>query len=150
MTRLTEIAEGIYQQPKKSFEEGIAQAMVAVLASPRFLFRIEDGVDKSLPVTLIDEHSLASRLSYLLWSTMPDQELTSLADRGELRKNLQPQVKRLLADSRSKEFIENFTGQWLQVRDVAGISINERAVFARERTNCSSWRGAPPFSKTKS
>ncbi len=138
VTRLASIAESVYKQPGKNFEEAVAQAMVAVLASPRFLFRTEEGVDRSAPFTLVDEYALASRLSYFLWSTMPDEELITLADHNDLRKNLDSQVKRMLADSRSKEFTENFTGQWLQVRDVAGISINERAVFARERTN------APP------
>ena len=77
-------------------------------------------------------HAFASRLSYFLWSTMPDDELFRLAERGELRKNLVAQVKRMLADGRSQELIENFTGQWLQVRDVEGIDINARAVLGRE------------------
>ena len=107
---------------------------VAVLASPRFLFRVEDS-EANNPVKtqpLVDEYALASRLSYFLWSTMPDEELFRLAERGELRKNLASQVKRMLADSRSQELIENFTGQWLQVRDVEGIDINSRAVLGRE------------------
>src|SRR5262249_5453300 len=80
----------------------------------------------------VDEYSLASRLSYFLWTTMPDDELFRLADRGELRKNLPAQIKRMLADSRSEMFVENFVGQWLQARDVEGISINARAVLARD------------------
>jgi hypothetical protein len=149
VNRLASIAESVYNQPGKSLEEGVRHAMVAVLASPRFLFRIEEGTDPAAPFALIDEPALASRLSYFLWSTMPDEELSALANRGELRKNLGTQVKRLLADSRSKEFIENFTGQWLQVRDVAGISINERAVFARERTNSVPSEGRRRFQKPK-
>jgi hypothetical protein len=78
---------------------------------------------------------MASRLSYFLWSSMPDQELFDLAERGELRKNIGAQVKRLLADGRSEAFIENFAGQWLQARDVEGVSINARAVFQREGNN---------------
>ena len=134
LDRLVAIAEGIYGQPGKRFEGGIAQAMVAVLASPRFLFRVEE-TEPSRPTPshpLVDEYALASRLSYFLWSTMPDEELLSLAQRAELRKNLVAQVKRMLADSRAQELIENFTGQWLQVRDVEGIDINARAVLGRD------------------
>jgi len=131
---LVAIAEAAYRQKGKHFEEGIAHAMVAVLASPRFLFRVEDSEANSPVKThpLVDEFALASRLSYFLWSTMPDEELFRLAERGEFRKNLASQVKRMLADSRSQELIENFTGQWLQVRDVEGIDINSRAVLGRE------------------
>ena len=133
--RLVAIAESTWMSPGKSFEDGIAQAIVPILASPRFLFRAEAPVatkstDKFPP---IDEYSLASRLSYFLWSSLPDAELAGLADRGELRKNLRTQVQRMIADKRSDAFIENFTGQWLQIRDVDGIDINGRAVQARDR-----------------
>jgi hypothetical protein len=132
--RLVAIAETAWTVPGKRFEDGIAQAMVPVLASPRFLFRVEDSAPGAGGKhALVDEHSLASRLSYFLWSTMPDEELFRLAGRGELRRNLPAQVKRMLADERSREFVENFTGQWLQVRDVEGIDINARAVLARDR-----------------
>ncbi|HEV3165730.1 MAG TPA: DUF1587 domain-containing protein, partial [Isosphaeraceae bacterium] len=132
--RLVWIAEDGYGQPGKRFEEGVAHAIVAVLASPRFLFRVEEpeATQAASPHPLIDEYALASRLSYFLWSTMPDDELVGLAERGELRKNLGAQVKRMLADPRSKEMIENFTGQWLQVRDIEGISIDARWVLARD------------------
>jgi hypothetical protein len=153
--RLVTLAENTDTQPGKRFEDGIAQAMVPVLASPRFLFRIEETEMSggrrekahSSPATasqsllrsaaamkssFVDEYSLASRLSYFLWSTLPDAELFALAERGELRKNLGPQVKRMLADDRSQQFVENFIGQWLQVRDVEGIDINARAVLARD------------------
>src|SRR5262249_54705561 len=80
----------------------------------------------------IDEYSLASRLSYFLWSSMPDAELFRLAGAGELRKNLDAQVKRMLTDSRSKAFYQNFIGQWLQVRDIETVVIDARAVLARE------------------
>lgn len=136
LTRLTGLAEAIYTQPEQSFESGVAQAMVAVLASPRFLFR-EEGVapapdGKSYP--LVDEYTLASRLSYFLWSSMPDDELFRLAGQGLLRRNLTAQAQRMLADSRSAGLIQNFSGQWLQTRDIETVPINARAVFARERT----------------
>ena len=134
VTRLAALAESVYTQPGKSFEAGVGYSMQAVIASPRFLFRMEQNESSAgkaawLPV---DEYSLASRLSYFLWSTMPDDELTKLAASGQLRANLPAQVKRMLADSRSHAMVENFTGQWLQVRDVQGITINAREVLARD------------------
>ncbi len=133
--RLAALAESIYTQPGKTFEAGIAHALVAVIASPRFLFRLEESAPgaETQPIAEVDEYSLASRLSYFLWSTMPDDELIGLASRGELRKNLGEQMHRLLADPRSESLVRNFTGQWLQARDVDGISINARAVLARDR-----------------
>jgi len=131
--RLITIAENTYTQPGKRFEDGIAQAIVPVLASPRFLFREEEaepGGSRKFP--LLDEFTLASRLSCFLWSTMPDEELFGLAQRGELRRNLDAQVKRMLADKRSAALVQNFVGQWLQTRDVEGIDINARVVLARD------------------
>ena len=133
--RLAGLAEMVYSQPDKSFEIGVSHAIVAVLASPRFLFRLEEseGATKSkAKISSIDEYSLASRLSYFLWSTMPDDELMALAKHGELRKNLAPQVRRMLADPRSDKMVQNFTGQWLQARDVDGISINARVILVRD------------------
>jgi len=134
VSRLVKLAEGVYTAPGKTFEAGVAHAMVAVLASPRFLFREEDVEPKARgqAYAAIDEYSLACRLSYFLWSSMPDPELFQLAEKRELRKNLAAQVKRMLADSRSKAFIQNFTGQWLQARDVENVVIDARAVLGRE------------------
>jgi hypothetical protein len=134
LDRLVRIAEEVWSQRGKRFEEGVAQAMVAVLSSPRFLFRVEaiEPGEAGAAHPLIDEYALASRLSYFLWSTMPDDELSQLAERHELRKNLAAQVKRMLADPRSNELVENFTGQWLQVRDVDGININAQVVLAAD------------------
>src|SRR5262245_46513623 len=108
--------------------------MIAILASPRFLFRLE-GVDPNRgqdPHPLLDEYALASRLSYFLWSSMPDDELFCLAEKGELRKNLPAQIERMLKDSRIEACVQNFVGQLRADRDVEGIPINERAVTARE------------------
>jgi mono/diheme cytochrome c family protein len=134
IVRLVAIAEGVNRQPGKRFEEGIARAMVAVLASPRFVFRVEEVLPTASRTShpLVDEFALASRLSYFLWSTMPDDELIRLASRGELRKGLDSQVKRMRADARSEALTRNFVGQWLEVRDVEGFYINERAVLRRE------------------
>ena len=112
--RLAALAEGVSARGQ-TFEAGVAQAMAAVLTSPRFLFR-EEGVEASSTARypLVDEYALASRLSYFLWSSMPDAELYRLALEHKLREQLGAQVDRMLADSRSAEFIHNFVGQWLR------------------------------------
>jgi hypothetical protein len=132
--RLTAMAEKVYSQNGKTFEEGVAQAMIAVLASPRFLFR-EEGTEPAAgrePYPFIDEYSLASRLSYFLWSSMPDDELLRLAGEGRLRDQLAGQMARMLKDERSNAFIRDFTGQWLRGRDIENVSIDVRSVLARE------------------
>jgi hypothetical protein len=131
LDRLVRIAEEAYSSPGKNFAQGVGQAMIAVLASPRFLFRIEgsEPATSARGFALVDEYSLASRLSYFLWSTMPDDELMALANRGELRKNLQGQVKRMLADGRSEQLVKNFTGQWLQSRDFDNFPIQARVIL---------------------
>ncbi len=133
--RLVSIAEATYKTKGKRFEDGIAEAMIPLLASPRFLFRIEQtesaAAQEKYPA--LDEYALASRLSYFLWSTMPDEQLSELAGRHELRRNLDKQLERMIADPRSDAFVDNFVGQWLQVRDIDGININERVVLARDR-----------------
>jgi mono/diheme cytochrome c family protein len=130
--RLARLAERVFSQPGQTFEAGICQAMTVVLASPRFLFREEGVVLGASSHPLVDEHALASRLSYFLWSSMPDDELFRLAGENKLRENLRPQVERMLADGRSGELVRHFVGQWLQARGVAGIPINARAVIARD------------------
>ena len=131
LAQLVGIARGVYTQPGKTFEEGIGRAMMAVLGSPRFIFRVE-GPEPALagqPIAPIDEYALASRLSYFFWSTMPDDELFALAEKGQLRRELGAQVARMLKDARSQAFIKNFTGQWLQVRDVESLPFNVRTIF---------------------
>ncbi|HEX2862459.1 MAG TPA: DUF1592 domain-containing protein, partial [Lacunisphaera sp.] len=135
--KLAGLAERTAAQEGSTFETGIAQAMVAVLASPRFIFR-EEHLLPAAPgqgSPLVDEWALASRLSYFLWSTMPDEELFRLARDGRLRANLKPQVERMLADPKAMEFVRNFTGQWLQARDIATVVINPLDVFLRENPN---------------
>jgi hypothetical protein len=124
--RLVALAKETYDAPGQSFEFGIGRAMVAVLASPRFLFRVEDAADTADAAVYpaIDEHALASRLSYFLWSSMPDRELIELADRGELRANLGDQVQRMLKDPKSDSLADNFAGQWLRSRDVEHFAID--------------------------
>jgi hypothetical protein len=131
LTRLVNLARQTDEAPGGSFEVGISRAMMAVLASPRFVFRIErpDPADAGARFPMVDEYSLATRLSYLLWSTMPDSELLALAAKGQLRTHLTAQVARMLRDKKSEGLVRNFTGQWLQARDVEFIPINARVVL---------------------
>lgn len=105
-------------------EHGIRLALEAMLVSPAFLYREEpqQEPDNAGKIQLVDEHSLATRLSYFFWSTMPDDRLMDLAGRGELRKNLDGEIDRLIRDPRSQQFVSNFTGQWLRLRDVAAAT----------------------------
>ncbi len=132
--RLSAIAESVYLPSGKTFEQGIAQAMTAALSSPRFLFRVEaaepGNADKAF--AFVDDYSLASRLSFFLWSSMPDEELLRLAAAGELRKNLKAQVKRMVSDPRSEALSQNFAGQWLQVRDVESIALSTRVILRKD------------------
>ena len=108
------------------FEAGIEMALQRILLSPEFLFRIERDPANIPPDTAyrISDFELASRLSFFLWSSIPDEELLDLAGRGELRDPavLKQQVERMLADSRSKALVRNFAGQWLYLRNVRSAS----------------------------
>jgi hypothetical protein len=104
----------------ESFERGIQLALTSVLASPRFLFLIEP--EQSPQDRPLNEFELASRLSYFLWSSMPDLELFREARAGTLRTNLRRQVARMLEDRKSGEFVGNFAGQWLQLRKLGGAT----------------------------
>jgi len=132
--RLVGLVESTAAQPGRTFEEGMAQAITVVLASPRFLFREETTLpDSTDRYPLLDEYSLASRLSYFFWSSMPDEELFRLASQNKLRQNLSAQVSRMLADKRSGEFIRNFAGQWLQARSIDSANVNTFAVLSKEQ-----------------
>jgi hypothetical protein len=134
LERLVGLAETNASKPGQTFEEGMAQAMTVVLASPRFLFREEETLSNSTDLyPLIDEYSLASRLSYFFWSSMPDEELFRLAAQNKLRQNLSAQISRMLADKRSSEFIRNFAGQWLQARSIESANVNAFAVLSKEQ-----------------
>lgn len=126
ITRLVSIVEEIDKLPGKTFQDGIKQAISACLASPRFLFRVEIQPEPNNPAKIVplDEYALASRLSFFLWASVPDDELLSLAFNNKLRANLRPQVERMLADPRSRRLTENFVGQWLQARDVSTAPIS--------------------------
>ncbi len=134
VNRLSKIADYYSTQEGRTIEFGLAQAMVAILASPRFIFR-EEGTERlrsSEKYPDVDDYALATRLSYFLWSSMPDEELFKLAKANRLRENLETQVTRMLKDQRSQQFVENFVGQWLHARDVADGNINGLDVFLRD------------------
>ncbi len=99
------------------FEAALRAGYKAVLASPKFLYLRE-------PTGPLDDHALASRLSYFLWSTTPDESLLALAAKGELRQPdaLRAQVERMLNHPKARAFTENFTGQWLSLREIAATT----------------------------
>jgi hypothetical protein len=103
-----------------SFEHGIRMAVVATLVSPHFLFRWEfDGAPKNpKAIRSLNEHELASRISFFIWNSIPDDTLMELARRGQLRKNLPAQIRRMLRDAKAQSLVANFTGQWLQLRNL--------------------------------
>ena len=117
-----------YHEAKEAggFEAGIGSALSAVLVSPEFLFRIErDPADVAPETTYpISDVELASRLSFFLWSSIPDEELLAIAQRGELHrpKVLESQVRRMLADPRSSSLVENFAAQWLHLRNLESFT----------------------------
>ena len=129
--RLVAIARQVDKQPGRRFEDGIAQAITAVLVSPRFLMRAEIQPEPNNPgkVVEIDQYALASRLSYFLWSSLPDEELLRLAGEGRLRAEIREQVDRMLKDDKSDRFVRNFVGQWLMARDVPFVHIDARRVL---------------------
>ena len=108
------------------FEAGIEAALSAVLVNPEFLFRIEQDPAGVAPNTAyrISDVALASRLSFFLWSSIPDDELLATAERGDLHKPrvLEKQVRRMLSDSRAGNFAGNFAGQWLHLRNLESIT----------------------------
>ena len=136
------------QTQGETFQQGIEYAITATLCSPKFLFRIETdvpGIPSAVKTTAkatgkgavktavlkttankfyLNDYALASRLSYFLWSSMPDEELFGLAAQGKLQDPavLAAQAKRMLKDPRSQALSDNFAGQWLQLRSLDGVS----------------------------
>lgn len=102
------------------FESAMRWACRAALCSPDFLYHIESS-DRSPDDRLLDNHALACRLSYFLWNSRPDDELTKLADESRLHERdvLRGQIERMLRDAKSQRFIDDFLGQWLKLRQIA-------------------------------
>ena len=107
------------------FDAGLTLAIKRLLVSPEFLFRIEQDPDGLAPGTpyAIDDFSLASRLSFFLWSSIPDQRLLALAETSSLSDSavLEAEVERMVADPKAEAFVENFAGQWLFLRNLEAI-----------------------------
>ncbi len=122
----------LYRQARADgdFEAGIEMALSAVLVSPQFLFRVEPDPAGVRPNTVyrISDLELASRLSFFLWSSIPDDELLEVASAGKLREPalLERQVRRMLADPRSQALVSNFASQWLHLRNLAAITPDMR------------------------
>ena len=113
-------------------EEGAFRtALTAILVSPHFLFRVEldENAETSEGIRKLNDFELASRLSYFLWSSMPDEELFRLARAGSLREPdvLRSQVRRMLQHRNARTLTSNFAGQWLQLRSLADMTPNPRA-----------------------
>lgn len=114
--RLVSLAESV-RQDGLTWEDSMQFAIQAVLVSPKFLFRVElDENPTGKDVRPLDDFQLASRLSYFLWSSMPDEELFTLAREGKLRTALKDQVTRMLQDPKADALVDNFALQWLQVK----------------------------------
>jgi hypothetical protein len=116
-----------YEQGRANgdFEAGVRNALMIVLASPEFLYRFTAPPDDAAPgsVYAVDQYGLASRLSFFLWSSLPDDELLDLAGRGELDdpRVIEAQVKRMLKDPRAAALVTNFAQQWLDIRGIREI-----------------------------
>ena len=118
-----EVLLDFYRQGRDGggFDDGIQFALERLLIAPAFLFRAEaSAVDGAEGVEAVSDFDLASRLSFFLWSTIPDDELLDVAERGELRdaQVLDRQIARMMADPRVSQLVDNFFGQWLMLRNV--------------------------------
>ncbi len=113
-----------------SFEDGIELALSSVLVNPRFLFRIEEDPVALAPQTAyrISDIELASRLSFFLWSSLPDDELLEVAERGMLSDPdvLEFQTRRMLANDRARTLVSNFASQWLYLRNLESVTPDAR------------------------
>jgi hypothetical protein len=113
------------EQHGDKFDQGIQLALNAILVSPHFLFRVElDPPHPQGGPHPINDYELASRLSYFLWSSMPDNDLFGLAQQGTLHQRdlLENQVRRMLKHPKSQALVTNFAGQWLQLRSLSGMT----------------------------
>jgi hypothetical protein len=111
-----------------TFDDGIEKGLRRLLADPEFVYRVEvaPASVRAGSTYRIDDLALASRLSFFIWSTMPDEELLTIAQQGRLRQPavLEQQVRRMVADPKSKALIENFAGQWLNLRALSTVQPN--------------------------
>jgi len=126
---------GLYRTAadRSGFESGIEVALRGILVNPQFLFRLEGQPASAVANTpyRVTDLELASRLSFFLWSSIPDDELLDVASKARLHDPavLEHQVRRMLADERSSALVKNFGGQWLLVRNMAGVTPNPEYFF---------------------
>jgi hypothetical protein len=125
--RLAELVADVVESGQ-TYEAGLQSGLQAILCSPNFLFKVEEPESKvgANPYPLLSEFELATRMSYFLWSSMPDKELLQVAQKKQLRdpEILKQQIKRMLDHARSKAIVENFAGQWLTLRKLDQFSPN--------------------------
>jgi hypothetical protein len=123
LERLFELTSDLFRSGAE-LEDITRSVFAAVLVSPQFLFRIENFDEDADSPQPLSDWELAARLSYFLWSSMPDEELFELAEAGRLHQPevLSEQVRRMLADPKSRALVDNFAGQWLQLRDLDRLS----------------------------
>jgi len=121
------------RQSGGSFDDGIRAGVARVLSSPYFLYRIEKDPAGAPPGVAhpVSDIELASRLSFFLWSSIPDEKLLDLAEAGKLRQPevLAAQVRRMMQDERADSLVENFTGQWLQLRNLEAKAVPDILLF---------------------
>lgn len=120
-------------KPGGSFDDGIRAGVARILSSPYFLYRIEKDPADARPgvAHAVSDVELASRLSFFLWSSIPDEKLLGLAEAGRLRepRTLAAQVRRMIGDERADALVENFTGQWLQLRNLEAKAVPDILMF---------------------
>ena len=124
--RLTKVYKAARAEGE-NYEGGVRLALSAVLVSPHFLYRVEaDPAGPPGSVRALNDYELATRLSYFLWSSTPDDELLDVAGKGKLREQLDAQLARMLKSPKSAEFVKNFVGQWLELRNMDSHSVDAR------------------------
>lgn len=127
--RLTQLSASV-RADGGSFDASIQVAMQAVLVSPHFLFKVERDAGHAEDESIaLNQYELATRISYFLWSSMPDDELLLMAHQGTLtdEKRLLEKIGRMIQDNRSNQFVEHFAGQWLQLRNLDTVAPDSKA-----------------------
>lgn len=122
--RYAALVEQQVNEADRTYEQALAIALQAVLVAPDFLFRLEPDPEGNADRRPLNDYEVASRLSYFLWSSMPDEELFALAEQQQLRdpETLRKQIARMLQDDRAEALAENFASQWLSLRNLAEVT----------------------------
>lgn len=130
--RIAKLGDGPLSRGE-SMEAALRQSLIGILSSPKFIFRVEqDDMPENPEAHLINEFQLATRLSYFLWASCPDDELLRLAMHRQLTQNLDAQIRRMLKDPRAETLVDNFAMQWLQLRRLGQHQADE-GVFRKWR-----------------